>query len=163
LRSAVPRPHDRLLPDRLRAVHTPPVPMTERDFWLTHALLPTALCVAAVAALLATGADTRVSDFFFDAASGSFPLRNAFWIDRVFHDGGRWLAILLGLAALGLAVWRRDRGALYLLLCLATGPALVALLKHYSAVDCPWDLPRYGATEPGGGRCFPSGHSSAAF
>jgi membrane-associated PAP2 superfamily phosphatase len=67
--------------------------------------------------------------------------------------------------------------ALFLPLALSilVGTSLVALLKHFSNVDCPDDLWRYGgsrayahvfADKPAGvprGTCFPGGHSSGAF
>ena len=156
--------------------------MNERRFWLTHAALPAALFVLAFLALYRTEADLRVADFFFSPAAGGFPARDAFWIDRVLHDGGRWLVILVALGALlpwatgfPRAALPHRRAAGYVFLCFALGPGLVALGKHYSNVDCPWDLERYGGAQPyvklfearpaelPPGRCFPSGHSSGAF
>ena len=138
--------------------------MNARAFWLAHALLPTLLCLLALAALDASGADFAVADRFFDPVAREFPARAAFFTDKVLHDGGRWLLIALGGAALAWAWRRRSAPALYLFLCLAAGPGLVAVGKHWSAVDCPWDLARYGGTpELAGGHCFPSGHSSGAF
>ena len=69
-----------------------------------------------------------------------------------------------------LAAWRRPLGYLALSGPLATG--VVALAKTATAVDCPWDLLRYGGTHvyrglfdahpaAAGGSCFPAGHASA--
>ena len=60
--------------------------------------------------------------------------------------------------------WARPRGA-----------ALVHTIRHFSAIDCPWNTPRYGgalgpptladanATTLARGRCFPAAHSAGAF
>lgn len=109
-----------------------------------------------------------------------FPWRDHVLTSRVLHDGGRWGAwgVVLVLAV---NVWRplwtgpdrRDRlrwlGAT--LLCVALVPAL----KQFSTTSCPWDLAefggvatfvphwRFGIGDGGPGRCFPSGHATAAF
>ena len=34
--------------------------------------------------------------------------------------------------------------------------AVVAALKHYSPISCPWDLPEFGGAKPDAGRCLPA-------
>ncbi len=99
---------------------------------------------------------------------------------RVLHDGGRWLGWAVAVL-LAVNVWRplwagptrgeRLRWLAVTLLCGAAVPAL----KSFSATSCPWDLAefggvadyvshwRLGVADGGPGRCFPSGHASAAF
>jgi membrane-associated PAP2 superfamily phosphatase len=67
---------------------------------------------------------------------------------------------------------------LYVTLCLTIVPIIISLLKDVTAVDCPWDLTRYGGyatyvkplqsyPEPmipiKIGKCFPGGHASGGF
>ncbi|PTT92432.1 PAP2 family protein [Pelomonas sp. HMWF004] len=114
------------------------------------------------------------------SASG-FAWRDAWFTRAVIHEGGRNLswAVALFIMAVNLRpsllpqLTRRERLAWLLttLLCLAA----VSLVKRISLTSCPWDLHEFGGTasyvshwafgvrDGGGGRCFPSGHASAAF
>ena len=96
------------------------------------------------------------------------------------HDGGRVLGWAVA-ALLLLNVWRplfggltraeRVRWLLVTLACVAVVPAF----KQLSHTSCPWDLAEFGGVaryvshwqlgvvDGGPGRCFPSGHATAAF
>lgn len=109
-----------------------------------------------------------------------FALRDHWFTRTVLHDGGRLLGYAM-LAALLVNVWRpwtckltraeRWHWVGVTLLCVL----LVPSLKQFSPSSCPWDLRQFGSvathlshwrwTEPDGGpgRCFPSGHATAAF
>lgn len=110
-----------------------------------------------------------------------FALRDA-WLTRVLiHEGGRLLSyfafgflLLLNLAPGVLpALGARERRwwLATTLACLG----VIALMKRFSLTSCPWDLAEFGGVahyvshwvlgvhDGGGGRCFPSGHASAAF
>lgn len=107
-----------------------------------------------------------------------FPWRHAAWLERGFHDGGRWLAGGL-LAATVVAAARsrtlsaRERWAWVVGTVL--GLALAALLKQASTTSCPYDLAIFGGhaahvspwrwrvPDGGPGHCFPSGQASAGF
>ncbi len=107
------------------------------------------------------------------------------WRDHVvtrtlLHEGGRWLGWAV-LALLVINVWRplwsgptraeRVRWLVVTLLCVLAVPAL----KQISRSSCPWDLAEFGGMaryvshwtlglgDGGPGRCFPSGHATAAF
>ena len=146
-------------------------------------LWPSLLFLCLLALLRWGGFDDFVMRLFFDAGSSRFPLKHAFWNERVLHDGGRALMVALGVA---LAVswlaslflrrlqrWRRPLG--YLAAATLASVLLVSSLKQVSNLDCPWDLQDYGGSEPYYGlfddrpddlpraRCFPGGHSSSAF
>ena len=109
-----------------------------------------------------------------------FAWKESFLTQTVLHAGGRlagWL--LLGLLVLN--VWRplwagptradRVRWLAVTLLCVLAVPAL----KQFSHTSCPWDLAEFGGVaryvghwragllDGGPGRCFPSGHATAAF
>jgi membrane-associated PAP2 superfamily phosphatase len=74
------------------------------------------------------------------------------------HTGLKWLMVAFwaGCLARG-GAWRR--GAFYMVLI----ALVVSLAKHYSPVSCPWDLPEYGGSKPGTGRCLPAAHPITGF
>jgi membrane-associated PAP2 superfamily phosphatase len=111
---------------------------------------------------------------------GGFAWKDSFLTRAVLHEGGRvvgWL--VLGLLVLN--VWRplwagptraeRVRWLAVTLLCVLAVPTL----KQFSHTSCPWDLAEFGGVaryvghwqagldDGGPGRCFPSGHATAAF
>lgn len=62
----------------------------------------------------------------------------------------------------------------YLAASIALSTSLVSLLKSWTAMDCPWDLSRYGGTQAmiglfesrhgiAASGCFPAGHASAGY
>jgi membrane-associated PAP2 superfamily phosphatase len=109
-----------------------------------------------------------------------FAWQHAFFTSTLLHQGGR----LLGWGLLGLLlvnVWRplwagprradRVRWLAVTALCVLAVPAL----KQINHTSCPWDLSQFGGMaayvghwqpglgDGGPGRCFPSGHATAAF
>lgn len=147
------------------------------------------LAVALLSALLAlwsnrwSDADLTSVAYFYDAATGSFPLRRQWLLSAVLHDGLKWLAVLVWAALLaGWAVLRvrgvagelRSRLAFVLLASLLAVVA-VNVARAQSAHSCPWYLEAFGGqgqffrlldmrpAAPGPGRCLPSGHAATAF
>lgn len=145
-----------------------------------------AVTLAALLALVAW--DASGADMVLMHAVGGaqgFAWRDAWWA-RGLHDGGRLLAGAV-LLALVLAAWRtparaaaavaephrreRWRWLTVTVACLLAVPAL----KQGSLTSCPWDLAEFGGraayvphwwpgvADGGPGRCFPSGHATAAF
>ena len=114
------------------------------------------------------------------ATAQGFPWRDHWFTSGVFHEGGRALGWAL-LVALIVNIWRplisgptkaeRVRWVLLTLACVLLVPAL----KRVSPTSCPWDLAefggtarhishwRFGVSDGGPGKCFPSGHATAAF
>lgn len=138
--------------------------------------------LAALAAVLAwdlSGLDLVVLQWV-SGPDGSFAWRDHVLTRRVLHDGGRLLGVLV-LLLLAVNVWRplvagpgraeRVHWLLVTLLCMVAVPAL----KQISRTSCPWDLAGHGGVaslvshwdftlgDGGPGRCFPSGHATAAF
>ena len=127
--------------------------------------------------------DLFVADWVYAMEGRQWQLREHFVSSALLHEGGRSLVQLIGLALLLLAITSSfnarlapyKRGLWMLFMTLALGPALVAIAKAFTHVDCPWDLIRYGGTlpylpifepHPGDydyGRCFPSGHASGGY
>ena len=134
-----------------------------QTFWLTHALIPVLLCAGLAAAIQLGGWDWALADALFDPAARRWLLDPA--LGKALHGGERGLigaVTLTTLAALAWRTWRRP--ASYLLVCLVFSGAVASFGKHVTAVDCPKDLPAYGARpDARGGGCFPAGHSSTAF
>lgn len=99
---------------------------------------------------------------------------------QLIHGGGRVLAWLM-LGVLVVNVWRplwpgpsrRERVVWVAVTALCV--LAVPLLKQLSHTSCPWDLAEFGGwaryvshwqlgvSDGGPGRCFPSGHATAAF
>lgn len=127
-----------------------------------------------------SGLDVVVMDGFANA--NGFVLRHNWWLERVFHDGARQLAVVL-FAGLLLTVWRplgwmssiSRLERLEIVTGMSLSLLLVSGIKHYSLSSCPWDLQAYGGNahylshwtwginDGGSGHCFPGGHASAAF
>ncbi len=142
------------------------------------------LVLATVAVLLAAFAgDQWLADRIYAGQGHGWPLRQAFVTERLLHIGGRDLSTLAWLGVLAawlvarrkvsLSAWRTPLAMLLVSTLLAT--AVVAWIKSWSNMDCPWDLTRYG-----GGRefvgllslrpvgmpragCFPAGHASSGY
>jgi membrane-associated PAP2 superfamily phosphatase len=146
------------------------------------------LCVTGLAILWigrATNIDLMLADAVYDTASGAFPWRHAWLTDTFSH------VILKGLLTLAAAwfilaaardLWRPrlarsalDRLRLRVVaLSAVLVPLVISMLKQASVAHCPWDLARYGGTEPylrlfdalplgvPAGHCLPAGHASTA-
>jgi membrane-associated PAP2 superfamily phosphatase len=146
------------------------------------------LCVTGLAILWigrATNIDLILADAVYDTASGAFPWRHAWLTDTFSH------VILKGLLTLAAAwfilgaardLWRPrlarsalDRLRLRVVaLSAVLVPLVISMLKQASVAHCPWDLARYGGTEPylrlfdalplgvPAGHCLPAGHASTA-
>jgi len=140
--------------------------------------------LAAIAVLLAVFAgDQWLADRLYAWQGHAWRLRDGFVTESLLHIGGRdlstlaWLGVLaawlVARAKLDLSAWRTPLAMLLVSTLLAT--AVVAWIKSWSNMDCPWDLTRYGGSRdfvgllslrpvgmPRAG-CFPAGHASAGY
>jgi len=133
----------------------------------------------------ATDIDLMLADAMYDAGSNAFPWRHA-WLAETFNH--TILKSLLSLAAAYFVVaaawdllrpWAGrtsiDRLRLRVVgLSAVLVPLVISTLKQASVAHCPWDLARYGGTEPylrlfdalplgvPAGHCLPAGHASSA-
>ena len=129
--------------------------------------------------------DLLLADAVFDAASNTFPWRDA-WLTETFgHVILKRVLTLAALAFIGCAAVDAFRplprlcvlGRLRLRVVASSAilvPAVISLLKQLSSSHCPWDLSRYGGEQPyvrifdilpdGAipGQCLPAGHASSA-
>ena len=139
-----------------------------------------ALSLLALLAWDASSLDLTVERWFGDAQG--FQLKSHWFFAQVLHGGGRWVSAVAIVVVL-INVFRpwpfaREMNAAtrrwwlaVTVICLL----LIPTLKQLSATSCPWDLAEFGRSaqhvshwafgvnDGGPGRCFPSGHASAAF
>lgn len=170
------------LSDRVCALATPQrTSSPHAAAWMR--LAPALLATVAAIVAAASGLDLRLADALYAGQGGHWSLRAAFATERLLHVAGRnasaalWIAVVIALAA----TWRRPawRHTRRPLACLALSvllaTALVAWIKSWSGLDCPWDLARYGGERPyvgffsarsvgqAHGGCFPAGHASGGY
>jgi membrane-associated PAP2 superfamily phosphatase len=148
------------------------------------------VCVLAVTPIflsliaLLTDWDLALADAAFDFGLNAFPLRHA-WLTEVFnHVILKGLFIVIALGFLITVLWdlisprswswlRRFQFRVVALSAILV-PTVISILKQISHSHCPWDIRRYGGTEPyvrlfeylpvgiEPGRCMPAGHASSA-
>jgi membrane-associated PAP2 superfamily phosphatase len=132
-----------------------------------------------------TNIDLQLADMAFDPARKVFPLQHAWFAEQFNHVIMKAVMTFLAVAAVALAVWdawrphlnwapSRRLGVRVLGLSAVTVPLVISLLKRASSSHCPWDIDRYGGSEPyvrllelmpsgvSAGHCLPGGHASSA-
>ena len=154
-----------------------------RQFWISHAVWPAAVFVAAFTAIAVFDVDRRLAHaWFYDAARHQWlgAGAGAWWARDLLHTHGRWLIRIAFLAAS--VVWiagfrskKYRRPAAYAVLAIVMSTTLVGGLKAVTNVDCPWNLQGFGgdrpyipilASRPAAllrAKCFPGAHSSSGF
>lgn len=145
--------------------------------------VPWLVGIAVLAAMAATDIDFRWTGWLYGLEGQRWALKSAFVTETLIHRMGRDLSSLawLGVVVAWALTWRRTahRGARRPLAVLAVSvllaTSLVAWIKSWSNMDCPWDLLQYGGHRPyvglwearpaalGHNRCFPGGHASAGY
>lgn len=94
------------------------------------------------------------------------------WPERIIHQLGKLLPIMIGVSAFLLFLLsfksslnlKKYRGSfLYLVLCIVLCTLAVVLGKSQSSSFCPSALAIFGGSGQGTGKCFPAGHAGAAF
>ncbi len=118
---------------------------------------------------------------FFDPASGTFPMRRAWFFENVLHIGGKYAIVASTVAlVIAAAIWWRDprRGAnarrfAYLAACLLVTTGIAGLWKRLADPITPWDTTDFGGSKPwsglsGSGTLFellgsPGAHAASGF
>jgi len=154
-----------------------------RRFHLAHAWLPLLAFVVMICLCKGMGGDLWLADRIYAMEGHRWALRDAFFTRDLVHLWGRDLSILASFAvfvawlvARKRASWTSLRRPLaYLAVTTLVSIALVAWIKSWSNMDCPWDLMRYGGDRPyvglfalrpiglERGACFPAGHASGGY
>lgn len=158
------------------------VASTHRMLWQAWAV-GLAIYLVAMWVLTALRLDFAIADHWYAWQGHHWSLRHHWLTSRVLHEGGKRFSIALWLAVAACTVivwhrpgwrsWRRPLAVLLASVLLST--LLAGAIKHSWAMDCPWDLQRYGGTQayvglfqarPAGmppAACFPSAHASSGF
>ncbi len=154
-----------------------------RRFYLTHAWLPLLAFVALIGLCKGFGGDLWLADRLYALEGHRWALRHAFFTHDLVHLWGRDLSILASFVVVAAWLVARRRAAwaslrrpmAYLAVAALVSIALVAWIKSWSNMDCPWDLARYGGDRPyiglfalrpiglERGACFPAGHASGGY
>lgn len=167
-------------------VHAPVLAHTARDvqarFFVRHLWMPLAAVLLVSALLMGAGGDQWIADVLYRLEGGHWLLKDHWFTSGVIHRIGRGLSTAAGVSVVILAVaaWCRPRLRVlrwpltYLAASIALSTSMVSLLKSWTAMDCPWDLSRYGGTQAmiglfesrqgiAASGCFPAGHASAGY
>jgi len=156
---------------------------TRRSFLARHLLIPAVLVAVGSLLLMAGSGDQWLADHLYRWEGSRWALKDAWLTTHLIHKGGKNLSVLGSLLVLlGLlrssfdARWKPLRQPLlYLFLAVGLSTGMVALIKAWTQMDCPWDLQRYGGLHPfiglfqsrpamlGHNACFPAGHASAGY
>lgn len=133
---------------------------------------------------LLTDWDLQLADSAFDYTTNTFPLRHAWATEAFNHVILKRILTVIAVGFLLLAIWdlisprqwtwlQRFQFRVVALSAISI-PAAISLIKLQSDSHCPWDLQRYGGTEPyvrlfeslpmgvSAGHCMPAGHASSA-
>lgn len=155
-----------------------------RRLLVTHLLAPLAAFLVVAAVLATWHVDLALARAWaWDAETGRWLGRGAWWADNFLHRGGRAaiLAVGLGVGLVLLAsrlrrslrAWSRPAG--YLLLAMALGWGAVGGLKQVTNIACPLDLEDFGGRRPyvslfgeraadqPRAKCFPGAHAASGF
>lgn len=144
---------------------------------------PVLVLAVSAGALMSFHADQWLADRLYAWQGHHWLFRSTFVTEDLTHLVGRDLSTVAWLCLLavwvmarlrnGPSTWRTPLTCLLVSTVLAT--ALVAWIKSWSNMDCPWDLTRYGGAReyvgllglrPAGmprAACFPAGHASAGY
>lgn len=164
--------------DRLTGDGTPAT-----RFYLVHLGGALGVFAAGLFLIRSFDLDWQVSRFFFDAARGTFALRDDWFLERVAHVAAKNAVVLFALATLVAALASFRIGALvryrrllwFVFLAMLLSSSAVSGLKAITGMHCPYDLRDFGGQLPyaglfeslpagvAPGKCWPGGHASAGF
>lgn len=152
-------------------------------FYRAHLWWPGAVFVLLWSLSMGLGLDQWLADRIYAWQGHAWTLQSGYLTETVLHESGKrlsqwlWIGVLVtfgfSLRHQALRPWRKP--LLYLLASVLLATALVAWMKRWTHMDCPWDLLRYGGEKPyyglftrlplgvRPGGCFPAGHASAGF
>jgi membrane-associated PAP2 superfamily phosphatase len=161
---------------------------SQRQQWRRFYLMQASLLVLSALLLLwlfhATRLDLALATPYYDAANHTFPWRYA-WVTKVLiHHRVKEALIVAGLLVWAIALHARFRHVPRFLagrqrrwwtvaLSFALVPTVIATLRHFSSMHCPWDITDFGGYAPyfdllgnapagmRAGRCFPSGFTAS--
>lgn len=154
-----------------------------RRFYLGQGLLLALSALGLLWLFHATRLDLVLAAPYYDAVNHTFPWRYA-WVTKYFiHHRIKEALIVVGLAIWALALYARRRRVPRFMVgrqrrwwtlawSFVLVPTVIAVLRHFSSMHCPWDVLDFGGyapyfdlldSAPAGvraGRCFPSGFTA---
>lgn len=127
--------------------------------------------------------DFKFSQFLFGLEGGAWNLKDNFVTETLIHVYGKYLALFFYFSIIVILIFSYaknrltyyQRGLVYLLSSTLVATLLISFLKSVTQIDCPWSIADLGGDQAymhwvnllfrphDGGRCFPSGHASAAY
>ncbi|RUR28323.1 phosphatase PAP2 family protein [Vreelandella andesensis] len=127
--------------------------------------------------------DITLADVIYRFQGNTWAWKDALITQDIFHKGGKWLSLAMGLAILLLLILSTTvtrlkayrMPLLYLFSATLLSALLISTIKHLVSMECPWDLIRYGGERDFIGlldirpssmpasACFPAGHASAGY
>lgn len=156
------------------------------DFLTTHLIYPSIIFISLISLIFSIeyfNLDYLLGNLFYDANNKMWPLRDYWLTKTVLHDWGQKLSISMGIitflsliASLVYKKWQSyTRLLFYLFIASVSGPILIAILKNFTHIYCPYNLTIFGGDKPyirlfdpvninlPIGHCFPGGHSSGGY
>jgi membrane-associated PAP2 superfamily phosphatase len=142
----------------------------------SHFILP--ICIAGLAffASYHYHVNVFIADYIYHWQGDSWALKDHWLLEYVIHLGGRlFIEIMYGtVAILFIATWFNKivkplrKGLLYLLVAVLLSSLIVAIVKSFTGVACPWRVERYGGWATmdffvSNGKCFPAGHAGGGY
>ncbi|WP_198262937.1 phosphatase PAP2 family protein [sulfur-oxidizing endosymbiont of Gigantopelta aegis] len=159
----------------------------KNTFFMSHLFLPLIIYIVAIFMIYQLQWDYSLSLYFYDMQNGAWLLKDNFYTEVIIHHYGKYLAIagyLLLTFLYIISFFKRcpirlaqayHKGLEYLVISTIVATLSITLLKSLTQIDCPWSISGLGGdiayydwlnrlfVADNGGKCFPSGHASAAY
>lgn len=156
-------------------------------FVTTHVLLPLVLYGLILYLFYLAEWDHKLSLFLYELEGGSWGFKDNYITDMVIHRYGKYFSITLYISIVILLFYSWfskyknsklilfQRGLVYLVISTLVATVAISFLKSITQIDCPWSIAGLGGERVykhwldllfkphEGGKCFPSGHASAAY
>ncbi|MDO6593535.1 phosphatase PAP2 family protein [Neptuniibacter sp. 1_MG-2023] len=152
-------------------------------FWYKHLGLPLLCSILLFSAIAYWQLDISLANYVYILEGRQWLYKDHWFFSTVLHTDARNLMISLLLIVFislissffvpQLLPFRK--AIVYLLLSTTLSALLITTGKHFSQIDCPWDLVNYGGKLPfisyfharpewmPDAQCFPAGHASAGY
>lgn len=159
----------------------------ELRFLMTHFWLPLFAYVFAITLIYSLQWDYKLANYFYVVQGEAWNLKNHFFTETLIHRFGKYLSISIYLIIVFLYLLTfckkcpmniglpYKQGLKYLVVSTLLATLSISILKSMTQIDCPWSISGLGGAvsyQPwlkllfvphDGGKCFPSGHASAAY